>query len=121
MKLIGVRAEESPRRAATWREVTPWRYGGGIAVLPLLSWTLLDVWTYIWRYSVSYCPLYDEGWDRLGCVGCPQAGRHRVTQFQRWPHIERVWRKGIVRYWERRVRENPSSHILRFTSGEEYF
>ena len=125
VKLLGIRAKESTRRKKIWREITPWKRGGGVAVLPLFEWTLLDVWLYIFRYNLPYCSVYDEGWDRLGCVGCPMAGkereRERERQFKRWPHVERVWRQGLTRYWERRMSSKNPGHCRKFSNPDEYF
>ena len=38
---------------------------------PIISWTDDDVWEFHKKYCVSYCKKYDEGYERLGCIGCP--------------------------------------------------
>lgn len=56
------------------------------AVNPIIEWTDKDVWDFIHAHGIHYCHLYDEGFSRLGCIGCPNAGRHgREAQFLRWP------------------------------------
>jgi len=37
---------------------------------PILNWNESDVWDYIKEYNVEYCKVYDEGWDRTGCIFC---------------------------------------------------
>lgn len=37
---------------------------------PLSVWLERDVWTYIRGYGVSYCPVYDMGYERTGCIYC---------------------------------------------------
>ena len=37
---------------------------------PILKWAEEDVWAYIKEYDVSYCEVYDQGWERTGCVFC---------------------------------------------------
>ena len=55
-------------------------------VNPIIDWTDRDVWDFIRAYGIPYCSLYDEGWHRLGCVGCPMAAQHgRERGFLRWP------------------------------------
>lgn len=51
----------------------------------ILEWTDEDVWDYIHEREIEYNPLYDEGWSRVGCIGCPVAGKHRIEEFERWP------------------------------------
>lgn len=38
---------------------------------PIINWTDDDVWEFIKTYNVPYCGLYDKGYKRLGCIGCP--------------------------------------------------
>jgi len=102
--ILGVRAAESPRRAANWREVTAHRITKAWALAPILHWTSNDVWAFLRSQSVPYCRLYDEGFERLGCVGCPQAGRNGMArQFARWPAFERNWRMASKRLWDKRI------------------
>lgn len=41
-------------------------------VNPIIDWEDEDVWEYIRLRNIPYNPLYDMGWKRVGCVGCPQ-------------------------------------------------
>lgn len=65
--LTGVRADENPDRANR-----PWLedHGDHARVLPILEWTELDIWTYLVREGIPWCPLYDQGYRSLGCVPC---------------------------------------------------
>jgi phosphoadenosine phosphosulfate reductase len=101
--VLGIRAEESPRRAARWRDVTWHTKAREWMVSPILRWTTEDVWTFIRREGLAYCSLYDEGFDRLGCIGCPMAGRAgKLAQFARWPGYERLWKRAFRLLWEMR-------------------
>lgn len=40
---------------------------------PIIDWTDTGVWEFIRAENIPYCALYDEGWHRLGCIGCPMA------------------------------------------------
>jgi phosphoadenosine phosphosulfate reductase len=102
--ILGIRGEESPRRANMWSEVHTHTRTGITAVLPILRWGKLHVWDFIYDREMPYCSLYDEGFDRLGCVGCPMAGREgRVREFARWPKYERMWKRSFERIWTRRA------------------
>jgi phosphoadenosine phosphosulfate reductase len=101
MKLIGIRVAESSRRAKLWRTYVPNRRGGGI-VCPICYWTDEDVWQFIRQRMLPYCELYDQGFARLGCVGCPMGGPNSVArEFDRWPRYRALWKRAIVRFWER--------------------
>jgi phosphoadenosine phosphosulfate reductase len=54
-------------------------------VNPIIDWEDADVWEYIHSRGLKYCKLYDEGFTRLGCIGCPMAGKNRINEFKRWP------------------------------------
>lgn len=41
-----------------------------IRVHPILHFRERDVWEYIGKYQLPYCPLYDRGYRSLGCVPC---------------------------------------------------
>lgn len=63
-------------------------------VNPLINWTDDDVWRFIRDNKLPYNPLYDCGWHRVGCVGCPMAGRiGRTQQFARYPKYKEryIW------------------------------
>ena len=53
---------------------------------PIVDWTTDEVWEFIKEYKVRYCCLYDEGFERLGCIGCPMATvAERKREFERYP------------------------------------
>lgn len=111
LKVLGVREEESFKRR-------------GRAVLQLdrnkmniiYHWTEKDVWEFIRWNLVDYCELYDQGWERLGCVGCPQAYvTKQEKEFERYPLYLRAYvtafkkmlevrrEKGIATDWKDEV------------------
>lgn len=93
-KAVGVRAAESARRKGLWQpiRVIP---GQRVPVMsPILYWTDADVWQFIRDNKMPYCSLYDEGYKRLGCIGCPMSGRKgRLRDFARWPRYEKMWKQ----------------------------
>ena len=94
-KIIGVRAVESPRRAASWSSIQ----AGFVA--PILFWSDEELWRFIKKTNMPYCSLYDEGFTRLGCVGCPLGGqKSRDATFKRWPKYERAWKNACKKLWE---------------------
>ena len=55
-------------------------------VNPIIDWSNEDVWEFIAKYKLPYCELYDQGFKRLGCIGCPMQGpRGMVRDFEKWP------------------------------------
>ena len=59
---------------------------------PIIDWTDEEVWRFIRGERVPYCRLYDEGFLRLGCIGCPMASRRRrAEEFARWPKYKAAY------------------------------
>lgn len=89
-------------------------------VNPIIDWTDDDVWDFlnadryemlsgysVPMYKIPVNPLYDEGWCRVGCVGCPMAGQHeREKEFLRWQKYQNLYILSFDRMLEeRRKRE----------------
>ena len=123
-KVMGVRASESPKRKRLWREITQDQYGN-MVICPIVFWLDEHVWEFTRFYSVPYCSLYDEGWARLGCVGCPLNNESRIKEFERWPAFERNWKKAIIANWQKwkdvpTLKGTPRFQA-RFATGEEFW
>ena len=59
---------------------------------PIIDWTTDEVWEFIREYNIPYCSLYDEGFKRLGCIGCPMASKQmREHEFERWPKYKNLY------------------------------
>ena len=55
-------------------------------VNPIIDWKDDDVWEFIHSYNIPYCSLYDKGYKRLGCIGCPMGGSKQMQeQFKEFP------------------------------------
>lgn len=124
-KSIGVRAPESANRKGRWSTVSQHRSSKLPILCPIVYWTDADVWNFIRQNNMKYCSLYDEGFKRLGCVGCPMADKQRVAQFKRWPKYEAMWRRGFAELHKRfkgvpRKDGKPRS-IERFNTPDEHF
>ena len=58
---------------------------------PIVDWQDRDVWEYIHCEHLLVNPLYDMGFHRGGCLGCPMAGKNRWTEFRLFPTYERAY------------------------------
>jgi phosphoadenosine phosphosulfate reductase len=59
---------------------------------PIIDWSNEEVWEFINQYKIPYCKLYDEGFKRLGCIGCPMSGsRGMKRDFERWPKFRALY------------------------------
>ena len=121
--VFGIRADESARRAAQWQGIVSQRKTKGgrfVAVCPILFWRERDVWEFIRSENLPYCSLYDEGFRRLGCVGCPMS-HNRYREIQRWPGFERLWRKALRAWWDNPVPSRESRTRRTFKTFEEFW
>ena len=84
--VTGVRKDESTARSKT-ELIAPQKNNPRIIRFnPILDWTSQDVWEFTYREKIPYCELYDQGFTRLGCVGCPLSGTKQMEfEFQFFP------------------------------------
>lgn len=99
ISVVGIRAEESPRRRANWR-VFGIKQDHSVYVCPIIDWTEADVWEYLNGMGVPHCRLYDDGFRRIGCVCCPLSS-HGASDARRWPKTAAVILAGTRRFVER--------------------
>lgn len=93
-----------------------------VVVNPIIEWTDADVWEFIRVEGIPYCSLYDEGYKRLGCIGCPMASTdQRLHDFERWPkhkhHYLLAFDRMLARSRERHEKD-PSRPVWR-TGGTD--
>lgn len=76
-------------------------------VNPLIEWEDRDVWEFIRANKIPYCSLYDEGFPRIGCIGCPMATRNnRERDFRRWPKFKDAYIRAFGKMLDRRAEIN---------------
>lgn len=97
--ILGVRAEESAKRKG--RSVVDLSSPLGKVINLIYDWTEDDVWQFIHCNLIDYCKLYDEGWERIGCVGCPLAYHVKIEfDFERYPLYMKAYIKSFDRMLE---------------------
>ena len=53
---------------------------------PLVDWSDEDIWNYAHDRRLILNPVYQMGFNRVGCIGCPMAGcKMRQIEFAIWP------------------------------------
>lgn len=94
---------------------------------PIAYWTNEMVWDYTEDVNLEQCCLYQQGFDRLGCIGCPMARYNgRKQEFERYPNIERLWRKSFNTMHRLRVQQgkfvnqsDPQEWFERWMKGDK--
>ena len=121
-KIIGVRAAESARRAALWKEFTLNREAGAPFLAPIVHWTDDDVWAFIRDRALPYCPLYDQGFSRIGCIGCCMKGGRSVQEdFKRWPRHARAYEAAARIYFAAAIERRKAQGTRIDNSFEDYW
>lgn len=111
-RVMGMRAEESSRRASRPRTDYMQRYKQWV-YKPIFHWTEYHVWDFIERHNLPYPRLYDEGFSRIGCVVCPFLMHKNQTQVNkhrsRWPGMYRAFEHACRDWFEERMAEGLRS------------
>lgn len=67
-----------------------------LLISPIIYWTDEEVWAFLNTLGVAHCELYDQGWHRIGCIGCPMSSRkQKILENKIWPHVKRNWINAI--------------------------
>ena len=146
--LIGIRREESARRAKRqeistrikgkrseetfdqWSEheekmVTCVGGKDKILVSPIIHWTERDVWEFLNSNCIPHCELYDQGYTRIGCICCPMSPlRQKRKEIERWPHVKRNWIKTIQwlkdNWYSSHAEESAETKFRWWISGKSF-
>lgn len=71
-----------------------------MTVNPIIDWEDRDIWSYIRSEHIEVCSLYECGYNRVGCIGCPMAAKKRWKEFADFPTYERAYKKAFERMLE---------------------
>ena len=69
---------------------------------PIINWEDADVWEFIRKFDVPYCKLYDQGYSRLGCIGCP-IGAWAADELARYPKYRDAYLRAFSKMIESRL------------------
>ena len=64
---------------------------------PIIDWTNKDVWDFIRSEHLKVNPLYERGFFRVGCIGCPMAGKQRWREFRLYPAYKQAYLRAFTR------------------------
>ena len=107
-RIMGLRAEESFRRAGRPKID---KFGKQVIYKPIFDWKEYHVWEFIEEHKLAYPSLYDEGFDRIGCVICPFLPYKNMRRINihkaRWPQYYKIFEKVVAERWHRTREEHP--------------
>jgi 3'-phosphoadenosine 5'-phosphosulfate sulfotransferase (PAPS reductase)/FAD synthetase len=113
VSVVGIRAEESPARAAMSDFEYDERWGGYVW-RPIMGWSITNVLAIHHRHDVPVNPLYQRGHDRVGCYPCINENKSGVALIARHSpdRIDEI---------DTTEREFTAERIRRNASGEGNF
>ncbi len=87
-----------------------------VCVNPIIDWTTEDVWEFIREYKVPYCKLYDEGYKRLGCIGCPMSS-NQEKELERYPKYKQAY----INAFQRMIKQFDPDRGTDWKCGEDVY
>lgn len=89
-----------------------------MVVNPIIDWKDSDVWEYINSENIPTCELYQCGYDRVGCIGCPMAGKKRYKEFADFPKYKNLY----IHAFDQMVKERKSRGLpCQWKNGNDAF
>lgn len=65
---------------------------GDTVVNPIYYWSDEDIWVYIRQENIKTNPLYEKGYHRVGCIGCPLATyKEKMREFRDYPTYKQAY------------------------------
>ena len=84
---------------------------------PIVDWSDEDVWDFLDNIAkVPHCELYDQGYKRLGCIGCPMSS-NQEEELERYPKYKAHYMRAFARMLEERDRRGKTDGGV-FTSPQ---
>lgn len=84
---------------------------------PIIDWSDDDVWEFLHYYGCESNPLYQCGYKRIGCVGCPMSYRRKLD-FEIYPKFKEAY----IRTFERMLQSDfYKIRKASWNCGEEVF
>lgn len=71
-------------------------------VNPIIDWSDYEIWDFYRSECKCHNPLYDMGFTRVGCIGCPMAGKGRWMEFREFPEYKDMYISAFDRILEAR-------------------
>ncbi len=87
-------------------------------VNPIVDWPDRDIWEFYWTECKRHNMQYKMGYTRVGCIGCPMAGKHRWKEFADYPTYQRAY----IRAFDRMIEEiHAAGKTCKWKDGYDCF
>lgn len=97
------------------------RKHGATTVNPIYHWSETDIWDYIHQEHIETNPLYECGYRRVGCIGCPMANyKGRMKEFSDYPKFKNCYILAFEKMLKVR-QEKGLNNTKGWKTGEDVF
>lgn len=93
---------------------------------PIIDWEDEDVWEFLNDVAkVPHCELYDKGFKRLGCIGCPMGG-NIAAELEAYPKYKEHYMRTFGRMVEARKQAGKpktfmdAQHVMDWYLGKTF-
>ena len=86
-------------------------------VNPIVDWEEEDVWEFLNGNGIEHCCLYDRGYKRIGCIGCPMSTSAAAAELEKYS----AYKRNYIRAFDRMIENNRKNGIkmkANWTDGE---
>lgn len=91
---------------------------GKMVVNPIIDFTDYEIWDFYRNECPYHNSLYECGYERVGCVGCPIAGKKRWREFADFPKYKNLYIHAFDRMLKERIQRGKET---KWRTGEEVF
>ena len=114
--LTGIRSAESNNRKLRLQvelDISKMK----LMIHPIKDWSDRQVWNYLKRNKIKVNPLYEQGFGRIGCIGCPMASAEMKQMiFIRYPKHKIAYLNTIQKLLDMNLQRNK-----RYENAEDMF
>ena len=87
---------------------------------PIVDWTDDEVWELLHAHGCNSNPLYECGFKRVGCIGCPMAGRKGMMKgFELYPKYKAAYIRAFDKMLKKR--DADGLHASGWKTAEDVF
>lgn len=92
-----------------------------VLVNPIVDWEEEDVWEFLNNVAkVPHCVLYDQGYTRLGCIGCPM-NTHSREELEKYPKYKAAYLRALARMLDLRKSRGLQFNTASWQSAEDVY
>ncbi len=102
LTFVGLRKYESMNRSKKPRIWKSPHIEKQMLSAPILNWSAMHVWIYLFKNNAPYNKLYEKCFDRVGCYMCPAMELGEIELIKKmYPELWKKWEDFLIDYAER--------------------